>query len=488
MKLVRRLTVHLLLVIGVAVAIETYLGVRHHLALFDQDVRRDERLLGRALSHAVENAWLEHGEARARELIDAADALEDGVQIRLVLFDAAPGSPLAPGAPAVALQALAERLRVAHARDEQGRDPKLFTYVPLAIPGHPSAGLEISEWLPHERAYAATRVRQTLVTAALTVIACGLTAWFVGVRLVGRPIAGLVEKARRIGAGDFTGRLALSHRDELSLLAAEMNAMAERLDAATRRVASESAARIAALEQLRHADRLTTVGELAAGLAHELGTPLNVVSGRAQMIASGETKDPAEAVECARIIHHQAERMAGIVRQLLDFARRRGSQKLPADVAALARQTTSLLEPLAVGRGVELVCESAAASLRARLDPSGMQQALTNLIVNGIQATKGRGRVRVRTLRETLASDASGGRTPGDYVVLEVGDEGEGIPAEQLASIFDPFFTTKEVGEGTGLGLSVAHTIVQEHGGWIEVESQPDRGSRFRIWIPAEAA
>jgi signal transduction histidine kinase len=179
--------------------------------------------------------------------------------------------------------------------------------------------------------------------------------------------------------------------------------------------------------------------------------------------------------------------MAGIVRQLLDFARRRGSQKVPADVGALVRQTASLLEPLAAKRGVELVCESAAAPLAARLDASAMQQALTNLIVNGIQATKGRGRVRVRTLRETLA-DAAGGRTPGDYVVLEVGDEGEGIPAEQLASIFDPFFTTKQVGEGTGLGLSVAHTIVQEHGGWIEVESQPDRGSRFRIWMPAEAA
>jgi len=266
--------------------------------------------------------------------------------------------------------------------------------------------------------------------------------------------------------------------------------MAESLDAAARRLAAESAARIAALEQLRHADRLTTVGKLASGVAHELGTPLNVVAGRAAMIASGEVKEPEEAASCARIVCQQAERMASIVRQLLDFGRRRGLEKVATDVVALAQQTTGLLEPMAAGRGVRLVGVdgSSAPRIVTQLDPGQMQQALANLVVNGIQATPAGGAVRVQVLLREIDAGAVDGRRAGSYALLEVDDDGEGIAPDHLATIFDPFFTTKRVGEGSGLGLSVAHGIVEEHGGWIEVQSTPGRGSRFRIWIPMEVA
>jgi signal transduction histidine kinase len=364
------------------------------------------------------------------------------------------------------------------------------TTVPLEIPGLPGAVLQIAESLGHERRLAASHLRRTLATAAVGVLACGVVAWLVGVRLVGRPVAALVAKARRIGGGDFSAPLELSGGDELSLLAREMNATAERLDAAKRQLATESAARIAALEQLRHADRLTTVGKLASGLAHELGTPLNVVSGRAAMIASREVEDPQETVACARIVCEQAERMTAIVRQLLDFARRRGVEKVEADVVQLVRETAGLLEPLAARRGVELVdaSEPSDARLLARLDPGRIQQALTNLVVNAIQATRAGGCVRVRALGQDFAPETGDERRAGRYAVLEVSDDGEGIPADRLAVIFDPFFTTKGVGEGSGLGLSVAHGIVEEHGGWIDVRSTPGIGSCFRICLPLEAA
>jgi signal transduction histidine kinase len=375
-------------------------------------------------------------------------------------------------------------------RQEGEHGARLLTYAALAIPrDQRSFALEISETLSQERTYPLARVRRTLLAGALTLLACGAVAWGVGVRLVGGPVARLVAKARRIGSGDFSEPLALPGRDEFSLLAAEMNAMAEQLDAAARRVSAESAQRIAALEQLRHADRLTTVGKLASGLAHELGTPLNVVSGRAEMIASGEATTPEELTACARIVCQQAERMTGIVRQLLDFGRRRVPEKSPTDVAQLARQTANLLEPLAGRRSVNLCCVAdAGAPLVAALDASQVQQALTNLVVNAIQASKAAGTVRLDAWLQQVVDGSAERRRRGGYAVLEVSDDGEGIPAERLGAIFDPFFTTKGVGEGTGLGLSVAHGIVDEHDGWIEVESAPGSGSCFRIWLPVDAA
>jgi signal transduction histidine kinase len=356
------------------------------------------------------------------------------------------------------------------------------------VPGQPLAALEVTESLAHERSYAVGRVRRTLLTGGLALLGCGIVAWIVGSRVVGRPVSALVEKARRIGGGDFSGPLRLRGHDELSQLATEMNSMAAALDAAARRVSQESAARLRAVEQLRHADRLTTAGKLAAGLAHELGTPLNVVAGRAKMIATGEIESPEEGSESARIIVDQAERMTRIVRQLLDFARRGVSEKRSADLGALARQTSSLLEALAAKRGVSIQCQEPVRPIRAQVDAAQIQQALTNLVVNAIHASERGGEVRITVSSRDTAPEGATAEPHGEWAVLEVRDRGAGIAAEKLPEIFDPFFTTKPVGEGTGLGLSVAYGIAQEHGGWIEVESEPTRGSCFRIWLPQDLA
>jgi signal transduction histidine kinase len=122
----------------------------------------------------------------------------------------------------------------------------------------------------------------------------------------------------------------------------------------------------------------------------------------------------------------------------------------------------------------------------ALVDPSQVQQALTNLVVNAIQATARGGHVWIRIDGQELPGGPAAGQRSGAYAVLAVEDDGEGIPVDRLPAIFDPFFTTKAVGEGTGLGLAVAHGIVQEHGGWIDVRSEPGRGSCFRIWLPRE--
>lgn len=247
------------------------------------------------------------------------------------------------------------------------------------------------------------------------------------------------------------------------------------LAALQRRVAREEQERRLAVEQLRHADRLNTIGKLAAGIAHELGTPLNVLSGRAELIVAGRVVGE-QAVASAQVVVDQAERMAVIIRQLLDFGRRspdRRENRRSADLRTLLDEAASLLRPMAEKRGVHIVVPEASQSVMARVNAGEIQQVATNLMMNAVQAMGGGGTV--------TAEVQAGVGTVG----FRVRDEGCGIPPEHLAHVFDPFFTTKDVGEGTGLGLSVTYGIVNDHGGRIDVESDPGKGSVFTVTLPA---
>ncbi len=333
-----------------------------------------------------------------------------------------------------------------------------------------------------QREHVRATVRNNLVTTVVMGAVCGALALLLGGWFVGRPIRALVGKARRIGAGDLSGPLELHQRDEIGELADEMNAMCDRLAAAAADLAAATEAKITMLEQLRHADRLSTVGKLASGIAHELGTPLNVVSGRARLIATG--LEPVETKEYAEIIVGQAQRMTRIIRQLLDFARRRSAHKSPEDVRQVARQTASLLAPIAEKKGITLVVEETPEPLVAEVDAAQLQQALTNLIVNGIQAMPHGGQIAVKMSRAHAQPPADVGGPEGEYLRLDVTDEGVGMTEETMAHISEPFFTTKPVGEGTGLGLSVTYGIVKEHGGWIAVGSQLGKGATFAVYLP----
>jgi signal transduction histidine kinase len=307
-----------------------------------------------------------------------------------------------------------------------------------------------------------------------------------GFVLVGRPLRRLADKARRIGAGDLSGPLLIRQRDEVGQLAAEMNHMCELLQAEHQRADAEAAARLEAQDQLRHAERLSTVGKLASGIGHELGTPLNVVAGRAKMIASGEVTG-AEASESARIIGEQAERMTKIIRQVLDFARRRGPQKARRGLKEIVRSAGQLLRPLASKRDVALeLPEEDAPEVAAAVDAGQLQQVLTNLMLNGVQAMPGGGALRVEIAREPARPPPDCDRPEGVHVAIHVTDRGTGILPEHVGHVFEPFFTTKGVGEGTGLGLSVAYGIVRDHGGWITIRSAPGKGSRFTVYLPDE--
>lgn len=241
-------------------------------------------------------------------------------------------------------------------------------------------------------------------------------------------------------------------------------------------LAERTSAHVATVDQLRHRDRLALVGQIASGLAHELGTPLNVIAGRTRLMA--EVEPPSEQLAAhIRSVLEQTERMTNIIRQLLDFARRRGPDRGRVDLHELCRRVLELLRPLAIKRSVLLTLLPASGECMASVDYNQLQQAVSNLVMNAMQAMPSGGEVKFSV------------RTEGsDRLILAAQDTGIGIAPEHLARIFEPFFTTQGAGEGTGLGLSITEGIVRDHGGKIEVTSDLGRGSCFTLYLPRTPA
>lgn len=478
MKLVPKLTAALVAGTCVILAANGWLRVRREVAALDADRVRDHALIGHSLAAATEAVWRADGRARALAVVDATSARSREIRFRW-LDDPPKGADAERLASMAAGDALT-RL----GRDERGTELRL-TYVPVDV-GAPARGyIELSEPLLAEQRRVHGIAVDTIATTLALALVSALLSVVMGFWLVGRPVRALADKARRVGRGDFAGPLVLRQNDELGELATEMNAMCAKLVAAKDRVAEETAARIATLRQLRHADRLTTVGKLASGVAHELGTPLNVVSARAGMIASGDVT-PAEGAEYARIIVDATKRMTAIIRQLLAFARRGSGTRAPRDARPLVREALDMLRTLAEKKRVTLALLGDG-DATVEVDAGQLQQVVTNLVVNAVQATAEGGRVEVTVARARALPPPEHGGVEAEHVAIIVHDDGHGIAPENLPHVFEPFFTTKDVGEGTGLGLSVSLGIVQEHGGWIAAESESRNGTTFRIYLPVAA-
>lgn len=360
---------------------------------------------------------------------------------------------------------------------------QLYTYCPVDLGGDRTGGLEFTKTLEEHDRETWEDFLEFLIAITSMALVSVLTVWIAGVRMIGRPLDTLVKATKRIGNGDFSGKIELKGNDELSQLGHSINTMSERLEEQNRKIEQETGERITAMKQLRHADRLKTVGRMAASIAHEVGTPLSVVSGRAALIGKGNLT-PEQLKQNAETIQSESDRISTMIRRVLDFARQSPPQKSSADLNEILIQSCELLTPLAKKQQVEILTSLADDRALAMIDSGQIQQVLTNMIMNGIQAMPAGGQLALELSRQQVLLNDS---EPTDYWVINIKDQGLGIPAENLESIFEPFFTTKDVGQGTGLGLSIAYTIMQEQDGWIEVESEIDNGSNFKIFLPAVA-
>ena len=475
MKLARKLILSMVIGLTVVLSANAYYRVRREMVAFDEDMKQDHQVLGRVLSGAVTSVWENSGREDA---------------MRIVIAHAAPAAGML-------------HVRWIEEGDLRRRaiaEERLFTDVPISVAGQHKGYIEISESRHFQQEYARTTLIRSFVLTLLAVLSTGLFSTVIGIWFVGKPIQKLVDKARRIGAGDVEGPLVIRQQDEIGELAAEMNAMCLRLADARGALDAETEELLRTQEQLRHADRLVTVGKMASGIAHELGTPLGVALVRANMIASNESLSQ-DARDAARIVSEQIDRITHIVRQLLDFARGSGTsspgglrRRSPANLLAVARRAALMLHPLATKREVAIEVVSVEQPPEPPANEEQIEQVLVNLLVNAIHASVGPGKVIIdigateaRPPADVTPVLWSEGAEP-QYAVISVKDQGVGIPADVLTRIFEPFFTTKGVGEGTGLGLSVAYGMVREHGGWIEVSSEPGKGSRFSVYLPMEFA
>lgn len=471
----------LLVLVGYA-----HVRLDRELQLLEDDLVREQQLIGRALRPSVEHAWVDRGIPMATSVVREASESERVVSIRAVALQR-PIPGLSP--PKLEASRVRKLMSAPASRKRAARDAKghLVSYVALSLPEAPPAALELSVSLDVERRF----VRRTLIELAVIGLLIGVCSFVLagvlGWTLVGRRVGSLVRMAQAVGAGQDPPRHPVRRRDELGVLTHEMNHMADLLAASREQAKQEAVARSQLSEQLRHADRLATIGMLLSRVAHDIGTPLNVISARAKRIARGQVTGQA-AADNARIASEEADQIGASIRNLLDFSRSGTGMRTRVAAGQVAGQVLDMLRTLASGRHVQLEVRDLAEGVELTTDAHQLQQALTNLVVNAVQASSAGGRVRLRVEPRRVTPPPEVGTRELEAVCFAVEDQGLGVPETMREDIYRPFFTTKPAGQGTGLGLAIASSIVRDLGGWITLETGVERGSRFEVWIPLNQA
>ena len=319
-----------------------------------------------------------------------------------------------------------------------------------------------------------------LIVAVTTVVVAGLAS-----RLVSRPITKLLRGIDDVAKGDLSHVILSERDDEIGQIATRFNDMTFSLRESRAETQRQNEAKLALEQRLGQTEKLATIGQLAAEIAHEVGTPLNVIAGRARSIQRKATE--RETVEKnAAIVAEQTARITRIIQRLLDFTRRKVGQtgKAEVNLNELALTTMELLSSQFASARVKTRLERAEALPRVAGDADRLQQVLINLLMNAVQAMPDGGSI-------VVATDAVRRARPGldgpeqPFVMFSVRDTGVGIPPDIRDRIFDPFYTTKEGQGGTGLGLAVVSGIVKEHDGWLDLEDAVGGGTVFRVYLPA---
>jgi two-component system NtrC family sensor kinase len=343
--------------------------------------------------------------------------------------------------------------------------------------------------------YAAAYI--SVLIAADVVILVAYAAYQVD-KVVLRPLRGAIEASEAIAGGDLERRLTPGETLEMSNLAASVNRMTDSL--------------LAERQHLVRAEKLASVGRLAAGIAHEIGNPLAAINGYIHVLRSAPANSAA-AQDALAALEREAGRIDRIVRGLLDYARTKGGRSSgQVDLNETARGATELLAAQGLLKHMELHLSPAADPVYVAGERQELEQVLVNLLLNAVDATKGKGELSLilrRTTKDELlagarrTTDAAAqplnrpeARTArwleesgtNDLVMVAVIDSGPGIPPGDVDRIFEPFYTTKEPGKGTGLGLAIVARSVENSGGIIWVSRSREGGAAFRMLFPVTAS
>lgn len=504
MRIATKLTILLLLSVSAVLAGFGYLRMQQEHDRLVEEVQQEvvalTNVVRLAVEHAIRDKRPEDVQMLLAEIVRPPSLVE-----RIRIYNnrleetGSAGAPTA--AEAVIPRADVERTvaqRVATFRyvDSPPR-PVVYVLVPLASPeGGIVGALAVVQATTRIERQVREVAQDLTVRLSLLSLTIFLVIWLTVRISIRRPLRALVRAALALGRGQLTQRITLRRRDEIGQLASAFNRMAAELQAARERSQTEAAGRLDAERQLQQAQKLAALGRLASEVAHEIGTPLSIISGRTEVIQKKLPPDHPLARDAATVLR-QVERISGILRQLLDYARPRRPARNPLPVEPMFSRVVELLDPLANRRQVRLLAQVPGGLPPIWADADQLQQVLLNLVTNALDATPAGGQVRLTAADDDPGpmpppadgrSRISRGRTPQPCVTLQVDDTGCGIPAERLEKIFEPFFSTKERGGGTGLGMAIVEDIVRAHGAAIEIESAVGRGTTVWLRWPAAIA
>ncbi len=345
--------------------------------------------------------------------------------------------------------------------------------------------LEVAKSTTYLDEAARADLRRAIVLVVLIVATSLVAVGLVARSLVSGPITSLLRGIDEVAKGDLSHALLSQRDDEIGEIATRFNEMTFSLRESRAETDRQNHVKLELEQRLGQTEKLATIGQLAAEIAHEVGTPLNVISARAK--ATAKRAGEFEVVtKNAEIIAEQTARITRIIQRLLDYTRRRvgtpGHEKV--NLNDLASTTMELLSGQMAAAKVKTKVVRAEGSATVEGDADRLQQVLINLMLNAMQAMPEGGNLTVTTSQLSRTRPGLSEGRAQQFMQVEVADTGMGIPSEIRDKIFEPFYTTKRGAGGTGLGLAVCSGIVKEHDGWIEVEDGPSGGTVFRVLLP----
>lgn len=488
------------LIVGVSIVVALVLGVESvvEIRLFEETAERELRETGLVMAQSVaDDLELRPTSPRADELVaDLHEFEESAPSIRAISI-----IQLVNGAPAVVASTTSSESPAALSLardlltlgDQAPRDDGEMSRV--AMRSAPAGGTPVAVVVTMSMTpIAQLRTRGRLVSlwlVPLAVIVAIVVLDQILRRVVYAPVKAMRETMARAGAGDLSARAAVFRPDEMGEVARGLNEMLDRLSGFNQALEERVTAVTTALDRsheeriesyrqmlvlrdaLADADRLATIGQTAASVAHQVGTPLNLISGHVQLLLEQRDLDP----DLARRLHlvlEQIGRVSDAIRSLLEHTRRPG-ETAPIDVGSLLDSIVNLVRPRLAAARVTLEADLARSLPKVRGHRDELEMALLNLVSNAVDAMPGGG-----VLRVAASSTAA-------QVTIGLSDSGAGITPELLPRIFDPWVTTKPEGRGTGLGLSITRDVIARLGGCVDVTSEPGHGTTFTITLPADA-
>lgn len=498
-----------ILIVALILFLSTYLDVKLSEKTLEEELREQAVSLAQELAASI-GTWkeLEDTEILGREIGEIKRVRRDLESIEVFAFTsqglaliASTDGASRPGS-GPREWAMIQEGRVT-ASLEKARGQRLWDVTaPVRLGGEIVGAIKVRFSLEKADRLAAKERRQSFAIMALaSILIIGVLGWYLQ-RNVSRPIQTLVGAMAKAEAGDLGAEARLERDDELGWLAGSFNRMLRRIQESYKenvrllnrvenfnrelkteveRATRELAARHEELRQahamlfevqrqLSRTERLAMAGQLAAMVAHEIGTPLHSISGHVQLLLEGDLDQ--EAVDRLKIIEAQIARVVEILQALLTASSPVEPVFKPVDVNQLVKGLLDLIAPILSRKEVAVSTAFAPHLSSATGDQAQLQQVFLNLIANALDAMPEGGTLRIAT------------RADAGSIEISVADTGGGIPPEHLDRIFEPFFTTKEIGKGTGLGLSICQRIVKAHGGRIEVESQVGAGTTFTVRLP----